>query len=713
VAGASLSAWSGDVIAARPGGPPGLDRAVLRAPHADDRVIVGFQPGAGPVARGAAVASVDSRGARRPSPLAGDTLVMRLSPGQSVAEAIVELSAQPGVAYAVPDYKLFPAALPDDGFYTGGSHWGMYGDATTPANSFGTGAGEAWATGHTGSAEVYVGVVDEGIQITHPDLEANIWTNPGELANGLDDDGNGYVDDIHGWDFHADDETVYDGSGDDHGTHVAGTIGARGGNGIGVAGVAWQVGLIPAKFMGPDFGLTSDAVEALDYLTALKLAGRADIVATNNSWGGGQASPPLLDAIERAGDAGILFVAAAGNDSSDLDSYPSYPASYRCDRKADGTARGWDCLISVANLDQSGGLNASSNRSTTSVDLGAPGTNIVSTVPSNGYSFYSGTSMAAPHVAGALALCASIDPALSPRQLRSLVMDTVMATPSLASTTATGGRLDVGTLAEACASVAPPAVSTSIDELEPRFERSGRGWRNAWFGKGGHHYWLLSRAGARQAWGTWQPRLEAPGRYRIEAWIPRRPDLSRRAGYRIRSSDGWITRRMSQARHAGRWLRLGVYDLAGSPLIRLTDATGEGGTAARRLVFDRLRLVPTTAPATVVTRGDRSETERPPGEADPGASPAPGEPASPVPDVSASSAPGEPRVEPSLDPVPADPEPGPTPTSVVPGSPDGSGEPPALPAVREVRDPPPSPASGHRAPEGAPSSAPAPGDAAS
>jgi subtilisin family serine protease len=628
-----------------------------RAPYARGHVIVGFEPGAGPLQRGAAVASVETRGARRASPLAHDTVVVRLAPGQSVDEAIAEISASPGVAYVEPDYKLYPTAVPDDPYYTSGGQWDMYGTGTTPANRYGSGAGEAWAAGYTGQPTIYVGVVDKGIQITHPDLAANIWTNPGETVNGIDDDGNGYIDDVHGWDFVSEDPSVYDGPADDHGTHVAGTIGARGGNGIGVAGVDWHIGIIPAKFIGAGgTGDTSDAIQAIDYLTALKRDAGLDIVAINASWGGGGASQALLDAIERAGDAGILFVAAAGNDSQDLDRTPSYPASYRCDHRADGTKRGWDCLLSVANIDSAGALNPSSNRGRSSVDLGAPGTNIVSTVPNDDYAHYTGTSMAAPHVTGALALCSSIDPSLTPRQLRSYLLGTTVPTPSLSDTTLTGGRLAIGDLAAQCASGGPLPLSTvRVDDLDPGFERSGSGWRHGWFGKQGHHYWLVTRPGTSLAHGTWRPRLDGSGRYRIQAWIPAQTNLSKRALYRIRTGDGWVSRRLSQLRHRGGWLTLGVFELGASPVIRLADGTGEAASSGRRLVFDTIRLVPTTAPLTVTAAaparpsaspGPRSSTV-PESSAGPGAS-------TPPPDAAAT-----PDVERDQEPTPTV-EPGPT-----------------------------------------------------
>jgi hypothetical protein len=177
---------------------------------------------------------------------------------------------------------------------------------------------------------VYVGIIDEGYMYTHEDLAANAGRNPGEVAgNGADDDGNGYVDDVYGWDFDGSDNTVFDGVGDDHGTHVAGTIGGVGGNGKGVAGVCWSVKLLSAKFLGRNGGTTANAIKAVDYFTDLKTRHGIRLVATSNSWGGGGFSQALQDAIERANGAGILFVAAAGNSTYNCETTGCFPASTR------------------------------------------------------------------------------------------------------------------------------------------------------------------------------------------------------------------------------------------------------------------------------------------------------------------------------------------------------------------------------------------------
>lgn len=369
--------------------------------------------------------------------------------GRSLIEAIHALENNPAIAFVEPNWIVTHQAVSNDPYYTNGSLWGMYGDATSPANQYGSQAGEAWANNHTGSSAVYVGVIDEGIDYRHPDLAANIWTNPYDPPDGIDNDGNGYVDDVHGWDFYNNDNTIYDGSPgdnttDSHGTHVAGTIGAVGGNGKGVAGVNWAVTIISAKFLGPNGGYTSDAVKAIDYITDLKLRHGLNIVATNNSWGGGGYSQALHGAIIRAAKADILFVAAAGNNGTNNDRRANYPSNYDTTvGTSTESPASYDAVIAVAAIDKTGAKPKWSNYGARTVDLGAPGVGIWSTTPNNTYSSFSGTSMATPHVTGGAALYASTHPGATAKQIKDAILQSTIPTSSLNGKTVTGGRLNV------------------------------------------------------------------------------------------------------------------------------------------------------------------------------------------------------------------------------------------------------------------------------
>jgi len=354
-------------------------------------------------------------------------------------DAIAKAKGLTEVLYAEPNFVYHHDAVSNDTYFTNGSLWGMYGDATTPANQYGSQAGEAWAAGHTGSGNVYVGIIDEGVMNTHTELQANCWVNPFDPVDGADNDGNGYIDDKWGWDFDGNNNSTFDGTQDDHATHVAGTIGAVGGNGVGVAGVCWNIKMISCKFLGRNGGTTANAIKAVDYITDLKTRHGLNLVATNNSWGGGGFSQGLKDAIDRANAANILFIAAAGNSGTNNDATPSYPSNYESAN-----------VIAVAAITSTGGLASFSQYGATTVDLGAPGSGIYSTVPvkagknvGSGYASYSGTSMATPHVTGAVALYASSHQGANAADTKAAILGSVTPTALLSGKCVTGGRLNV------------------------------------------------------------------------------------------------------------------------------------------------------------------------------------------------------------------------------------------------------------------------------
>lgn len=376
---------------------------------------------------------------------------LTLPSGMSVESARAWFGTQPGVKYAEPNYMIRTCDISNDPYYTSGRLWNMEGSGSPvvsgpsgTTNPNGVNAEAAWQAGSTGSSSVVVGIVDTGIQIRHPELAQNIWVNPYDAPDGIDNDGNGYVDDVNGWDFLNNDNTVYDGLTDAHGTHVAGVIGAQGGNGVGVAGVNWNVSMISAKFMSSVGGTTADAVRAIDYLTDLKIRHGINLAAINASWGSGDYSQAMQDAILRSAKADILFVAAAGNDRDSNDQTPFYPASFNTlTGTPNESAATFDSVISVTAIASDGGLAFYSNTGLTSVDIAAPGSSIISTIPNNSYGTYSGTSMAAPHVTGAIALYASAHPGASAADIKSAIFDSARTSPSLVGKSVTGGVLDV------------------------------------------------------------------------------------------------------------------------------------------------------------------------------------------------------------------------------------------------------------------------------
>ena len=354
---------------------------------------------------------------------------IKIKEGLSVEQAIELYSTDPDVEYAEPDYIVNAQVIPNDPYFS--YLWGL-----NNANDADIDAPEAWNI-NTGSSNVVVAVIDTGVDYTHPDLSANIWVNAAEKngSPGVDDDGNGYVDDIYGIDTYNNDSNPLDDDG--HGTHVSGTIGAVGNNDIGVAGVNWDVKIMTCKFLNSNgSGYTSGAIGCLEYIRNMKNRG-VNVVATNNSWGGGGYSQSLYDAINAQRTQDILFIAAAGNNGKDNDKTAFYPASYYLPN-----------LLSVAATDNSDNKASWSNYGRRSVYVGAPGVSILSTIPNNGYSYYSGTSMATPHVTGLAALIEAQNGSRDWRAIKNLILTGGDNKPSMQGNTITGKRINArGSLA--------------------------------------------------------------------------------------------------------------------------------------------------------------------------------------------------------------------------------------------------------------------------
>lgn len=298
-------------------------------------------------------------------------------------------------------------------------------------------APEAWDK-TTGSDSVVVGIIDTGVDYTHPDLVGNIWTNPGEIAgNGIDDDNNGFIDDVHGFDFVNNDGDPMDDN--HHGTHVAGTIAAQGNNARGVTGVAWNTSIMALKFLSASgSGYTSDAIRAINYATMMRSQYGVNIRVLNNSWGGGGYSASLDSAIRASEAADILFVAAAGNDGTNNDVNPHYPSSYDVNN-----------VITVAATDRNDNLASFSNYGASSVDIAAPGVGIYSTIAGGYYASFSGTSMAAPHVTGVAALAFAYDPDATAAEVKDAILAGGDWISGLGGKVMTGMRLNAaGTLAQ-------------------------------------------------------------------------------------------------------------------------------------------------------------------------------------------------------------------------------------------------------------------------
>jgi subtilisin family serine protease len=374
--------------------------------------------------------------------------LLRVSAG-GVERALRAYRAEAGVRYAEPNYIVHAitpdarplATVPNDPSF--GQLWGMRNTGQTVNGVAGTPGADikaepAW-TVTTGTRTVVVGVIDTGIDYNHPDLAANVWSNPGGIG--------GCAVGTHG--YNAITRTCNPLDDHDHGSHVSGTIGGVGNNGVGVAGVNWTTSIMGLKFLDASgSGSTADAIVAIDFAVNAKIAG-VNVRVLSNSWGGGGFSQALLDAINRANANDILFVAAAGNSSANNDTTPHYPSSYNAPN-----------VVSVAATDSNDALASFSNFGANSVHLGAPGVSTLSTTIGNTYSYFSGTSMATPHVSGAAALILS-QGYLSVSALKSKLLSSVDALPSLSGRTVTGGRLNLCKAITGCGGP-PPAPDYSL-----------------------------------------------------------------------------------------------------------------------------------------------------------------------------------------------------------------------------------------------------------
>ncbi len=366
--------------------------------------------------------------------LAGDRIkVVEIPPAMDINDAIIYFAQKRSVEYAEPNYIRRIDKTPDDPLFN--QQWGPV-DIDAPG---------AWDIS-TGSGSIIVALLDSGIDYTHPDLSGNVWDNTGEVLDGKDDDWNGYSDDIRGWDFVNNDNDPRDDNG--HGTHVAGIVGAIGNNGIGVAGVNWNVQLMPLKIIGFDgYGDVASEVEAIFYA----IQKGASVI--NASFSGEYFSYSERDAIEQAGKAGILLIAAAGNGGIDgrgdnNDTTANYPANYNLDN-----------IISVTAVDRSGVLPVFANYGPQTVDVGAPGVQILSTMPSSSYAALSGTSMSTPFVTGLAALLFDVYKDFSYLNIRNAILDTVDPDPSLQSKIVSGGKINAFKAVSAL--IAPSDLETS------------------------------------------------------------------------------------------------------------------------------------------------------------------------------------------------------------------------------------------------------------
>jgi subtilisin family serine protease len=423
------------------------------APYIPGHVIVKYKSGTSASDRQALRAQLG--GAKLQDLAIIDAELIKVPAGTSVEKAIEIAERNPRVAYAEPDHELSIDGLgarephtdlvPNDPRFN--ELWGMI-KISAP---------QAWDV-YTGDPNLLVGVIDTGVDYTHPDLAANAWTNPGEIpGNSIDDDMNGYVDDIHGYDFVNSDGDPMDDN--DHGTHCSGTIAGVGDNSVGVVGVNWNLKIVGIKFLSAGgTGSTANAILSVQY------AVRVGVRLTSNSWGGGGFNQALLDAINAAGAAGQLFIAAAGNGSTNTDVSLNYPSCYDAAH-----------IMSIGNSQEDDTRWTTSNWGLTTVDLFAPGHLILSSVAGGGYDLFTGTSMATPHVAGACAMVWGRFPGMTAAQVKQRIMDFADPVPALQNLCITGGRLNVFMAIADPDSITPGSVGDLVT-VDPGSTTMGIEW---------------------------------------------------------------------------------------------------------------------------------------------------------------------------------------------------------------------------------------------
>ena len=369
--------------------------------------------------------------------------VMRLARAETVPQAAARVSKDPRVVYAEPNYRIRLSRVPDDPRYP--EKWGLDNTGQTGGTADADiDAPEAWDIS-VGSSSVVVAVLDTGVDYTHPDLADNMWINEDEIpGNGVDDDGNGYIDDVRGWNFESETNDPSDWYG--HGTHCSGIIGATGNNTLGVVGVNWQVKIMPLMIIGQQSleGFVLDAAEGVHYA----VDNGADVMSCS-WWTVEYYSQTLEDAFGYADQNGVITAAAAGNDTSDVETQKEvWPCEWT-----------FPSIICVAATDHNDNIAYFSNWGAVSVDVGAPGDNILSTTPGSNYELMSGTSMATPYTAGVVALIRSIRPDLTTAELKQYLFSTVDPLTDLQGITTTGGRINAGRVMAAVSGVPLPPVA--------------------------------------------------------------------------------------------------------------------------------------------------------------------------------------------------------------------------------------------------------------